>query len=152
MKQKQTKKLNETQLRKMINETIKNILKEDRDIDDDNYSGGGLPDSYYQYPGLEQPDVYDDDEPSMPEDVGDFIYERVKSLPIKVDRYDAKNLNSLDIRLSNVYHDLRNHVGEKDAIKYIKEYVKYYLPDYKYAYHQIRHVLENAKWLFNENF
>lgn len=39
-----TVKLNETQLRNMIAESVKNVLKEyQQDIDTDNYYGGGLP-------------------------------------------------------------------------------------------------------------
>lgn len=127
------------------------FLKEDRDIDADTYYGGGLPDSYYQDPAHEQPDVYDDDEPSIPEDISIFIYERLKNQPDKVDRFDARNLNALSIRLANVYRELRNRVGEEDSIKYIHEYVKYYLPDYAYVYNTICHLVEDAKWLFNEN-
>lgn len=149
---KRTIRLNESQLRGLIKESIKKVLNEnERNIDDDTYFGGGLPDSYYQDPAHEQPNEYDNDEPSIPEDIGDFIYERLKNLPDKVDTFDAKNLNALGIRLGNVYGELRNHIGEEDSIKYIREYVKYYLPNYKTVYNKLRHVIEEAKWLFNEN-
>ena len=149
---KQTIKLDESQLRGLIKESIKKVLNEnERDIDDDTYFGGGLPDSYYQDPAHERPNEYDNDEPSIPEDISDFIYERLKNLPDKVDRFDAKNLNALDIRLVNVYRELRNHIGDEDSFKYIREYVKYYLPDYETVYNKLRHVVEEAKWLFNEN-
>ena len=40
--------INENDIRKMVNESVKNVIKEySRDIDDDNYCGGGLPDKYF---------------------------------------------------------------------------------------------------------
>lgn len=44
---KRTIKLKETELKHMISETVRSVLREERDIDDDNYFGGGLPDSYF---------------------------------------------------------------------------------------------------------
>jgi len=43
---KNTIKLNEAQLKKIVAESVKRVLKED--IDGDNYFGGGLPDSYFK--------------------------------------------------------------------------------------------------------
>lgn len=45
---KQTIKLRESELKRMIAESVKRVLREhSRDIDDDNYFGGGLPDRYF---------------------------------------------------------------------------------------------------------
>ena len=41
-------RLTESDLHRIINESVNRILKENsRDIDDDNYFGGGLPDRYF---------------------------------------------------------------------------------------------------------
>ena len=46
----QTIKLRESELRRVIAESVKRVLREhSRDIDDDNYFGGGLPDRYFDY-------------------------------------------------------------------------------------------------------
>ena len=40
--------INENDIRQMVDESVKNVIKEySRDIDDDNYYGGGLPDKYF---------------------------------------------------------------------------------------------------------
>lgn len=44
---KQIIKLTENDLHNIIKESVNSILKEYRDIDDDNYYGGGLPDNYF---------------------------------------------------------------------------------------------------------
>ena len=41
-------RINENDIRQMVNESVKNVIKEySKDIDDDNYYGGGLPDKYF---------------------------------------------------------------------------------------------------------
>ena len=41
-------RINENDIRQMVDESVKNVIKEySRDIDDDNYYGGGLPDKYF---------------------------------------------------------------------------------------------------------
>ena len=41
-------RLTESDLHKIVKESVNRILREDgRDIDDDNYFGGGLPDKYF---------------------------------------------------------------------------------------------------------
>lgn len=41
-------RLTEADLHRIVKETVNRVLKEDgRDIDDDNYFGGGLPDRYF---------------------------------------------------------------------------------------------------------
>ena len=43
-------KLGESELKRTISESVRRVLKEySRDIDDDNYFGGGLPDRYFDY-------------------------------------------------------------------------------------------------------
>ena len=44
---KQTIKLSESELKRMIAESVKRVLREERDIDDDNYFGGGLSDEHF---------------------------------------------------------------------------------------------------------
>jgi len=45
---KKTIRLTESYLHKIVKESVNKVLKEDgRDIDDDNYFGGGLPDRYF---------------------------------------------------------------------------------------------------------
>lgn len=44
---KQVIKLTENDLHEIIKESVNSILKEYRDIDDDSYYGGGLPDNYF---------------------------------------------------------------------------------------------------------
>ena len=40
--------INENDIRQMVDESVKNVIKEySRDIDNDNYYGGGLPDKYF---------------------------------------------------------------------------------------------------------
>lgn len=40
--------ITENDIRQMVDESVKNVIKEySRDIDDDNYYGGGLPDKYF---------------------------------------------------------------------------------------------------------
>ena len=34
-------------IKNIISESVRSVLREERDIDDDNYFGGGLPDSYF---------------------------------------------------------------------------------------------------------
>lgn len=41
-------RLTESELRRMISETVRSVLREERDIDDDNYFGGGLPTNYFE--------------------------------------------------------------------------------------------------------
>ena len=40
-------RLTESKLKNIISESVRSVLREERDIDDDNYFGGGLPDSYF---------------------------------------------------------------------------------------------------------
>lgn len=40
-------KLTENKLKQIVAESVKKVLREYRDIDDDNYYGGGLPDKYF---------------------------------------------------------------------------------------------------------
>lgn len=40
-------RISENELKQIVAESVKNIIKEYRDIDDDNYYGGGLPDKYF---------------------------------------------------------------------------------------------------------
>lgn len=61
---KNTIRLNESQLRKIVKESVNRVLNEDFDIDSDNYYGGGLPDSYYndgytEAPNNEKEDIED---------------------------------------------------------------------------------------------
>jgi hypothetical protein len=56
---KKTLKLTESELRKVIKESVNNILKEYRDIDNDNYYGGGLPDKYLDDEYNDEYDEYD---------------------------------------------------------------------------------------------
>ena len=40
--------ITENDIRQMVDESVKNVIKEySRDIDNDNYYGGGLPDKYF---------------------------------------------------------------------------------------------------------
>ena len=145
-------KIKESQLRQMIKESVKKVLKESAyDIDDDTYYGGGLPDSYNQDSAHEKPNEYN--EPSIPEDISNFIYEKIKDFPEKIDELDAKSLSRLDNRFTyDVYWALCNeNIEQTTAAKYVREYIKYYLPTYKTAYNKLRHVVEDAGWLFNEN-
>ena len=57
---KQVIKLTEEDLHEIIKESVNIILKEYRDIDDDNYYGGGLPDNYFDE------DEYIDNEEATP--------------------------------------------------------------------------------------
>ena len=45
---KQTIRLTESDLHRVVKESVEKILKESYDIDDDRHYGGGLPDSYFQ--------------------------------------------------------------------------------------------------------
>lgn len=144
-------KIKESQLRQMIKESVKKVLKESAyDIDDDTYYGGGLPDSYNQDSAHEKPNEYN--EPSIPEDISNFIYEKIKDFPEKIDELDAKSLSRLDNRFTyDVYWALCNeNIEQTTAAKYVREYIKCYLPTYKTAYNKLRHVVEDAGWLFNE--
>ena len=80
---KQTIKLRETELRRMIAESVRRGLREhSRDIDDDNYFGGGLPDRYF-----------DDD---APED----------------DRISQKQIAQLD-NIADVIADIANNTSDE---------------------------------------
>lgn len=41
---KKTIRMNESELHRLISESVKRVLRESKDIDDDSYYGGGLPD------------------------------------------------------------------------------------------------------------
>lgn len=57
---KKTLKLTESDLHNIIKESVNSILKEYRDIDNDNYYGGGLPDKYLD-DDYDEYDGYDDE-------------------------------------------------------------------------------------------
>ena len=40
-------RLTESELKHIISESVRRVLREERDIDDDNYFGGGLSDNYF---------------------------------------------------------------------------------------------------------
>ena len=74
---KKTLKLTESELRKVIKESVNNILKEYRDIDNDNYYGGGLPDNYLDDDYDDYDDDYDDYEPKK--ECDGFVVENTKT-------------------------------------------------------------------------
>ena len=57
---KQLIRLTESDLHNIIKKSVNSILKEYRDIDDNNYYGGGLPDNYFDE------DEYIDNEEATP--------------------------------------------------------------------------------------
>lgn len=71
MAKKQVIKLTENDLHNIIKKSVNSVLKEYRDIDDDNYYGGGLPDNYFDE------DEYIDDEEATPCD--GYVVEDSKS-------------------------------------------------------------------------
>ena len=83
---KQTIKLRESELRRMIAESVKRVLREhSRDIDDDNYFGGGLPDRYF-----------DDDAPDD-------------------DRISQKQIAQLD-NITDVIADIANNTSDETEL------------------------------------
>lgn len=80
---KQTIKLRESELKRMIAESVRRVLREhSRDIDDDNYFGGGLPDKYF-----------DDDAPDD-------------------DRISQKQITQLD-NIADVIADIANNTSDE---------------------------------------
>lgn len=78
-------KLRESELKHIISESVKGILKEySRDIDDDNYYGGGLPDSFFN--------DFDDDAPES-------------------DRISQKQLKQLG-EIVNTIADIANNISD----------------------------------------
>lgn len=55
-------RIKESELRELVAENVRSLIREifERDIDDDSYYGGGLPDDY-RYDGDEEPEEYDDE-------------------------------------------------------------------------------------------
>ena len=98
---KQTIKLRESELKRMIAESVKRVLREhSRDIDDDNYFGGGLPDRYF-----------DDDAPDD-------------------DRISQKQITQLD-NIADAIADIANNTSDEaellfQAIDNISEFTSRY--------------------------
>lgn len=71
---KQTIKLRESELKRMIAESAKRVLREyGRDIDDDNYFGGGLPDSYFDNDGPNDTDRISKEQLAQLDNIADMI-------------------------------------------------------------------------------
>lgn len=76
-------RLTESDIHRIVKESVKRVLREDsRDIDDDNYFGGGLPDRYF-----------DDDAPDD-------------------DRISQKQIAQLD-NISNTIADIANNTSDE---------------------------------------
>lgn len=85
---KQTIKLRESELKRIVAESVKRILREyGRDIDDDTYFGGGLPDRYSD----------------------DF--------PPDSDRISKKQLTQLD-KITDMIADIANNASEDTKLLY----------------------------------
>ena len=100
---KRTIKLRESELKRMIAESVKRVMREhSRDIDDDNYFGGGLPDRYF--------DDYDD----VPED----------------DSISQKQITQLD-NIADAIADIANNTSDEaellfQAVDNISEFTSRY--------------------------
>ena len=83
-------RLTETSLRRIVKESVKRVLREySRDIDDDNYFGGGLPDRYF------------DDDDDAPDD----------------DRISQKQIGQLD-NLAQAIADIANNTSDETGLLY----------------------------------
>lgn len=115
-------RLTESQLHRVIKESVKNVLKEE----EDNYYGGGLPDSYFN----------DDDFVSPTSDIEDSKY-----FDILCEIFSNINVN--EDTLVNVKHTIKNYLLPisrciTDAIRLnnipvdvVKEFVEREYPSYR---------------------
>ena len=132
--------LTESDLKNIVKTTIHEILKE-RDIDDDNYYGGGLPDNYIEDDSIEEPNYYEDFEgtpawnaitKSLSEyGVGDFDFDTSDMY-----REICKKIGLLQNGFHEAFRD-NPKLTHDDMIKYIEET----LPNY-------RDLLKHIKFLY----
>ena len=150
---KKTIKLKESDLRRIIKESVNNVIKEySRDIDDDNYYGGGLPDRYFD----------DDDKPSV-EDYFEDTAEWDKISNYIDAHYQIEDLEYEDVKkllspikssLSKIYM-VMNHVMESlkfDGLKH--EHIVKYMREEFYGYssliNDINRLYNKYKWLITD--
>lgn len=151
---KKTIKLKETDLHKIIKESVNNVIKEhSRDIDDDNYYGGGLPDRYFDD---------DDDKPSV-EDYFEGTAEWDKITNYIDAHYQIEDLEYEDVKkllspinssLSKIYM-VMNHAMESlkfDGLKH--EHIVKYMRETFYGYssliNDINRLYNKYKWLITD--
>ena len=116
MNKKQTIRLNESQLRHIVSESVKRVLKEYEDRpeeigkqEDDNYYGGGLPESEPKY------------KPSSCEKEITEIYNKMKPY---IDRL-ADIFNNTECDDSTVYNKIMNVLEELDKLPLIGKHFSY---------------------------
>jgi len=123
-------KLTEKDLHKIVKESVNRILKEE----EDNYYGGGLPDSYYQYPGDESPNEMEDFEGKPAWEAIDAVMERNGIRDIDFNEYRqmlkpiAPLLQKIDNSMQEAIREVYSNgdgrtvtVNQDDVIKYVRE-------------------------------
>lgn len=166
-------RLNESELKQFINESVKRVLREYEErpeeigkLEDDNYYGGGLPDGYYddKYPGEETP--YGPEDDSMEETpVWNFLCNKIeKEIPNfdwngPSNEYVQKTVDMLK-PLIDIKYALTDNIGPLDTYRgddgktykvtndEIKRFVNESLRKYRYLYYRVNSELNQLQWLF----
>ena len=151
MEKKRLIRLTENDIRNLVKESVKIMLKE-QDIDNDSYYGGGLPDSAYQDPGNESPNEMEDFEGNPAWEAIDAVMERNGIRDIDFNEYHqmvkpiAPILQKIDNSMQEAIREVYSNgdgktvtVNQDDVIKYVKET----LPNVNKLLYKIK-----ALWIF----
>ena len=138
-------KLTESDLHRIIKESVNNVLKE-YDDDIDNYYGGGLPDGYFD----------DDDKPSIDDDFeGTAEWDKIDSKIGYLEDLDYEDVDKLlspiDSSLSKIYKVMNDamHDLKFDGMKHehIMKFMNRTYPGYTLLINKIGRLYNKCKWL-----
>ena len=145
-------KLTEQDIRLMVKEAV-NVILNERDIDDDNYYGGGLSSKYFQD---EEPNEMDDFEGQPAWEAIDAVLSQqglndidfneqlasIKQMAVPLHKLDK----CMEMAVREIYRNQdgkQGNVSQDDVIKFVRES----LPNYYMLLYKIKKLWIDYKWL-----